>query len=514
MTELKRIEELNKQYSHALREMDLGNWYEACRLLETIHKSETGFKETEKLLKKVDAEISQDEEKRKQNDEINTLYEQAHGLLRSKKWRNALEKMEQIRKLDHHFVDTDGITEKAQKELVREEQEAERQNKLATLYAEAVKLLKEEKYQKALDKWGEVKEIDSKYPDRQRVGKTARKEFTRQAKLPSTKPKFVKPKSLWIGLGGIAIIMIVIITWSSSKINKENALIVAADIATKTYTSIPVIPSATKILTEERIVYSGSNESGDQIFLMDPNGGNIEQLTVEPGQVRRHPSISPNGDKIVFSSGQWGDMNLYLVNPDGSSLTSFTELKGDEDFPKWSPDGKTIVFSSTRDGNSEIYLINADQTGFTRLTNDPAEDETPYWSPDGTKIVFSSDRDGDLDIYTIKPDGNELNRLTINNSSDSRPSWSPNGDYIAFTSERDGNIEIYVMKKDGSDQTNLTNHPSNDYYPSWSPDGTHIVFFSDREDDGDIWIYTMDLSSHLTVRLAAGGSPFWGVIKP
>jgi hypothetical protein len=48
--------------------------------------------------------------------------------------------MEEIRKLDEHFPDADGIAEKAQKELAREEQEAERQNKLAALYAEAVKL--------------------------------------------------------------------------------------------------------------------------------------------------------------------------------------------------------------------------------------------------------------------------------------------------------------------------------------------------------------------------------------
>jgi len=178
VTELKWIAELNDQYSHALLEMDSGNWYEARRLLESVHKSETGFKETEKLLKKVDAAIVQEEEKRKQSDEINTLYEQAHGLLRSKKWRNALEKMEQIHKLDEHFPDADGIAEKSQKELTREEQEAERQNKLAALYAEAVKLLKEEKYQEALDKWQDVKAIDPKYPDRQKVERTARKKIS------------------------------------------------------------------------------------------------------------------------------------------------------------------------------------------------------------------------------------------------------------------------------------------------------------------------------------------------
>jgi len=113
-------------------------------------------------------------------------------------------------------------------------------------------------------------------------------------------------------------------------------------------------------------------------------------------------------------------------------------------------------------------------------------------------------------------DDGELKRITTNSSSETQPSWSPNGDYIAFVSDRNGNNEIYVMKSDGSDQTNITNHPDNDYYPNWSPDGAHIVFFSDRDQDGDgnIWIYSIELSNNKTVRLAIGGSPFWGFIKP
>lgn len=207
VAELKRLADLNDQYSRALREMDAGNWYEARRLLELVHKSETGFLETEKLLRKVEKEIGREEERRRQNDQINTLYEQAHGLLRAKKWRNALEKMGEIRKLDERFPDTDGIAEKAQKELAREEQEAERQNKLAALYAEAVKLLKEEKYQQALDKWGEVKAIDPRYPDRQRVEGTAKRninQISRSGRKRRVKLPVVRGRTLFFsGLGGI-----------------------------------------------------------------------------------------------------------------------------------------------------------------------------------------------------------------------------------------------------------------------------------------------------------------------
>ncbi|HSB03479.1 MAG TPA: TIR domain-containing protein [Anaerolineales bacterium] len=207
--ELERLAKLDEQYNHALREMESGNWYEARRLLESVHKSQTGFLETEKLFRKVEDEISREEEKRKQNDQINTLYEQARGLFRAKKWRNALDKLEQIRKLDEHFPDPDGITEKVQKELEREEQEADRQDKLAALYAEAARLLREAKYQEALDKWQEVKAIDPKYPDRQWVQRTARKGLTASLKPMPGKSWIGRIRPAWIRVGSIILIVVI-----------------------------------------------------------------------------------------------------------------------------------------------------------------------------------------------------------------------------------------------------------------------------------------------------------------
>ena len=217
VAELRRFAELNEQYSRALREMDAGNWDEARRLLELVHKSQPRFLETEKLLKKVENEILREEEKHKQNDQVNTLYEQAHGLLRSKKWRNALDKLAEIKNMDADFADTDNIEEKANKELAQEEQETERQNQLAALYAEAVKLLKDEKYQEALNQWQEVKTVDPKYPDRQRVERTARKKITQknyQGKtiriyLPKSQKKYLLP-GISIGLVLLGIVGLII----------------------------------------------------------------------------------------------------------------------------------------------------------------------------------------------------------------------------------------------------------------------------------------------------------------
>ena len=93
--------------------------------------------------------------------------------------------------------------------------------------------------------------------------------------------------------------------------------------------------------------------------------------------------------------------------------------------PTWSPDGSRIAFDSERDGNLEVYVMNADGTGQTRLTDNPAADGVPAWSPDGSRIAFMSNRDGDYEIYVMNTDGSGQTRLTVNSAADVAPAWSP-----------------------------------------------------------------------------------------
>src|SRR6266487_5069005 len=179
VVELKRVNELNHLYSRGIRKMDESQWYDARSLLEQVHKVQIGFLETGRLLRKVEDEIGKIEERNQRNIYVNTLYEQAHELVRSKNWRKALEKIEEIQKLDDHFVDTDRIFEKVRTELAREEQEAQQQKELGVLYAEAVSLLQAKKYQEALEKWNAIQAINPKYKDTSRVKTIAKKKIRR-----------------------------------------------------------------------------------------------------------------------------------------------------------------------------------------------------------------------------------------------------------------------------------------------------------------------------------------------
>ena len=141
-----------------------------------------------------------------------------------------------------------------------------------------------------------------------------------------------------------------------------------------------------------------------------------------------------------------------------------------------SPFGRSqIAFHSEREGNLDIYVMNADGTGQTRLTHNHTEDSYPTWSPDGSKILFESDRDGDFEIYVMDTDGSNITQLTHNEAGEFSSTWSPDGSKIAFVSFRDGSSEIYVMDADGSNQTRLTHNDLSDEAPHFSPDGSRIV---------------------------------------
>jgi dipeptidyl aminopeptidase/acylaminoacyl peptidase len=84
-----------------------------------------------------------------------------------------------------------------------------------------------------------------------------------------------------------------------------------------------------------------------------------------------------------------------------------------------------IAFQSNRDKNLEIYVMNADGSSQTNLTNNPAGDTEPAWSPDGSKIAFASDRSDNWEIYVMNADGTAQTNLTNNSAPDYDPAWSP-----------------------------------------------------------------------------------------
>jgi len=228
-------------------------------------------------------------------------------------------------------------------------------------------------------------------------------------------------------------------------------------------------------------------QMGPQVYVMDADGANPVQLTIERGPMGPL-SWSPDGANIAFVKA--GD--VWVMEADGSNPRNLTNYQAGDMEPAWSPDGQYIAFSSNRAMRQagqayavDIFVMEVDGSNPQNLTDGAASDWAPAWSPDGKHILFQSDRDGNQEIYVMNADGSNPRNLTKDEADDFQPAWSPDGSTIAFDSDRDGqgNRDVYVMDVDGSNQRRLTDGPGMDGLPTWSPDGRYIAFQSDRGGD-------------------------------
>lgn len=213
---------------------------------------------------------------------------------------------------------------------------------------------------------------------------------------------------------------------------------------------------------EERgILFSSTRDGIQDVYVMDPDGSNVRRLTYTVGGLgTSHTSLatwSPSGDLIAFASdgifeGQSrefpGSNDVFLMNPDGSGIRQLTFDPAADGEPDFAPDGKRIAFVSNRDGNPEIYTISLDNNEEPRrLTDWEGWDEFPDWHPDGSKILFESEgRDGFDGLFIMDSDGGNVRHLV----DGSRGKWSPDGSKVAFMAR-----DCYV----GSKQTGFDEQP-------------------------------------------------------
>lgn len=199
------------------------------------------------------------------------------------------------------------------------------------------------------------------------------------------------------------------------------------------------------------------------IVLARTDGSVIKRLTSTDGY-DAEATVSPVGDRIVFTSVRDHDLEIYTMRLDGSDVRRLTSEEGYDGGAFFSPDGRSIVYRGFHTTDSsrkaadrellkegfvrpsvmEIYTMNADGSGKKRLTDFGAASFAPFYHPDGKHIVFSSNmkdtRGRNFDLFLIDTDGSGLEQLTFNESFDGFPMFSRDGRQIVFASNRNASI--------------------------------------------------------------------------
>lgn len=225
------------------------------------------------------------------------------------------------------------------------------------------------------------------------------------------------------------------------------------------------------------------------------------------------PRFSPDGSRLAFISDRAGGDNIWTMNVDGSDKEQVTK----ESFrllnnPTWHPSGDFIAgrkhFTTSRSlGVGEIWLYSTKGGSGVKLVKKPSEAHQkelgePMFSPDGNSVYYSQNvtsgpifeyaQNSHQTLFQIKKYDMNTGEVSVAAGGPGgavRPTPSPDGKTLAFVKRVDGQTSLMLKDIKSGSETQAYKELDRDMqetwavhgvYPNmdWSPDSQFLYFWS------------------------------------
>ncbi len=129
-------------------------------------------------------------------------------------------------------------------------------------------------------------------------------------------------------------------------------------------------------------------------MLMRPDGSEMQIVHEDSvGNEYFFPKWSPKGDALVFMTSGAGNppddldyvytYNAYIVDVNDNGVSNARPIVPDSEYgfidPSWSPDGNFVLVAGGSAGNIDIWLLNRDGSTMRQLTFDGENKRYPVW---------------------------------------------------------------------------------------------------------------------------------------
>jgi Tol biopolymer transport system component len=254
------------------------------------------------------------------------------------------------------------------------------------------------------------------------------------------------------------------------------------------------------------ILFQSDREGPTRLFVLDVGAQKQRRVGTAGNWQDEEPAWSRDGRRIAFSSTRGGGTNLdiWVMNADGSGLMRLTDHPAPEQDPTWAHDDKSLFFTAERDGRGEIYRVWLADKRVDRVTNSIDRAIMPATSPDGRYLAYAAQTIMSFQIHLIDLTNGNRRRITTGGGS-CRPAFAPDSQEVAFVRLDREPSRIEAARETGT-RVVVQDRKLWSYYPDYSPDGRYLAFsVSPEHHDGEDWdLAVMDLQTARWSRLTSG----------
>ncbi len=268
-----------------------------------------------------------------------------------------------------------------------------------------------------------------------------------------------------------------------------------------------------------RVYFATDRDGTMNLWSMNPDGGDLQQLTHHKGWDVKWPALS--GGRIVYQLG--ADLRLYDIAAGSDRVIPITLASDfDHEREKWvkkpldfvtswslSPDGSRMVLTA----RGQVFTA---PTGPGRLAEVTRQASVRYrnarFLPDGKSLVALSDESGEVEFTRLPANGVGKPEQLTKDGKVLR--WegipSPDGKWLAWM---DKDQKLWVFNFERRETKLVGESPHYDFEDlAWSPDSRWLVYAVAADNQyTQIWIYNLAEGSKtaLTSDRVYSRSPVW-----